>query len=299
MKIATWNIYWLGDPARERPVRTAADEELVASIVAHMSPDVFAFQEIVNPVVLERILARASVLSRRRYTIRDPSANYYTSDAKPMAAPTGSRQKIFLCVDQDTVHVGRTGSLKAGARRPLAAELTHISSARTFIAVAVHLKSGQPDFYHEKSSQTRRREAERLVKWVEGKAGADNPSFPKPTTEHVVILGDFNMQKDDPRDPAQSLAPLSAGGMAGWRWDSPVPDGPHAHTAIDDRLVIDYMALSPAMAAAVREAPKVYAYDVDPIFGGPAAFHVGGEASMPLRDYRASDHRPVTCLVDY
>ena len=60
MKLATWNIYWLGERSGKRIKRTDEDENLIARVIAQVSPDVLSIQEVVDPFVLERVLSRAN-----------------------------------------------------------------------------------------------------------------------------------------------------------------------------------------------------------------------------------------------
>lgn len=60
MKIATWNIYWLGDRTKKLITRAKADHKLIAEVIKNISPDVLALEEIVDPLVMETILKLAS-----------------------------------------------------------------------------------------------------------------------------------------------------------------------------------------------------------------------------------------------
>jgi hypothetical protein len=118
-----------------------------------------------------------------------------------------------------------------------------------------------------------------------------NPSFPTPATQDIVIMGDFNAEKVG--DPNNSLLPFAQGDMANWQWSIPLPDNGHSHTAIEDKYIIDHIIFSPSIATSAP-APQIYAYDYDPALGGPEAFH-GLAAGVK----RVSDHRPVTCILDW
>jgi endonuclease/exonuclease/phosphatase family metal-dependent hydrolase len=294
MKIATWNIYWLGDRTG-KIARTAQDERLIADVIGRLAPDVLALQEVVDPFVMERILKLAST-GGRNYVIRTDSAGWLTSDPNPEGA-TGL-QKPFLCFNAQTVGFVRGAAVKGGpkfGRKPYAAVLRDLASGREFVAAAVHLRAGFPSFLDPEDAEDRAREASALAEWLRGKAEAKNAEFPKPGLEDVVVLGDFNAQLDDPND---SLDPLA---LPGWRWENPAPDQGRRETALyeSDRLVIDFIILSPTMAARIATPPSVYAWDYDPAFGGPSNFHSGPGGSGDLKGYGVSDHRPVYAVIDF
>jgi hypothetical protein len=84
-------------------------------------------------------------------------------------------------------------------------------------------------------------------------------------------------------------------------WNNPEPDGDRWETSLyaNDHYVIDFILLSPGMAARQTSASRIYAWDHDPELGGPARFHAGTDGTGPLKHYRVSDHRPVACVVDF
>src|SRR5688572_13856823 len=303
MKIATWNIYWLGDRSGKIE-RTPQDERLIAEVIKRLSPDVLALEEIVDPLVLRRILERASG-GGRHYVVTDAAANWLTSDPDPTGA--ANLQKLFLCINTKTVEFVKGAAITGGpkfGRKPYAAVLRDRASGREFVAVAVHLRAGFPDFLDPEDAADREREARALADWLRGKAEAKNPAFPKPeharpageeeAPANVVVLGDFNAELLDPND---SLDPLA---LPGWVWENPAPDNGRREPALynGDRLVIDFIILSPTMAARATTPPSVYAWDYDPALGCPAAFHTGPNGSGNLKGYGVSDHRPVFAVID-
>jgi endonuclease/exonuclease/phosphatase family metal-dependent hydrolase len=307
IKIATWNIYWLGD--REgKVVRSAQHEQLIAQVIRHIAPDVLALEEIVDPFVMERILEQASG-EGRDYVIRSGEGGWLTSDPDP-TDPENGRQKVFLCVNRETVDVLRGTSLRGGPagygfRRPYAALLCHRESGTEFVAVAVHLRSGYPSFLDDEDAKNRQKEALALAKWLRGEAADENPTFAEPGRDEIVVLGDFNAEHNDPahaglKDPNCSLDPLRDA-LSCWTWKDPEPDGERWETAIyaGDRYVIDFMLLSPAMAARAVVPPRIYAWDHDPAMGGPTRFHQGPGGSGNLKGYEVSDHRPVFAVLAF
>ena len=177
--------------------------------------------------------------------------------------------------------------------------LRHKASDTKFVAVAIHLRAGFPDFLNEDDAAFRKQEAEALASWLQGQSETENPSFPKPDSDKIVVLGDFNAEFNDPN---QSLNPLREGKLSNWTWNNPKPDGIHRETAIDDRLVIDFIMLSPALKIEPPPTvsfPAIYAWDYDPILGGAIQFHEEVNGSDNLKNYKVSDHRPVFAVLDF
>ena len=293
MRVATWNIYWLGERTGDKIQRSESDYKLIAQVIDRLSPDVLVLEEIVDPLVMEHILALAST-EDRDYVIRTSDANWLTSDAKPLDA-SNDLQKVFLCINNKTVEFITAAAIKGGppgGRRPYAARLRHRASGKEFVAVGVHLRSGYPDFLDQQDAGFRRKEVEALIKWLGGEAQEVNHSFPKPDCDDVIVLGDCNAEKDDPN---HSLSQLGMGSMGDWLWDKPEPDGENWETALyaGDQLVIDFILLSPSLPTKVVSAPSVYAWDRDAANGGPSKFHEGPDGSGNLKGYEVSDHRPV------
>ena len=296
MRLATWNIYWLGDPAGKHIVRSPEDEKVIAQVIARLAPDVLALEEIVDPVAMERILKMAGGPGRN-YVLRVDDV-WLTSDQAPLDVENGL-QKAFLCINLETIEFRRGAAIHDGlgyGRRSYAAELRHRASGRSFVAVAVHLIAGYPDFLDPGDAKARKKQAKALAQWLQGKGEAreNNPDFPQPGHGERLVLGDFNAETQDPNGSLDPLAEL------GWSWDEPRPDGDHRETAIFeyDRYVIDFILLSPEMAAGVQSPPAIYAWDQDPDLGGPERFHFGPGGSGNLRGYGVSDHRPVWAEVE-
>lgn len=293
VKLATWNIYWLGDRAGNQIRRTDEDENLIARVIAHISPDILAVQEVVDPKALERILNIANAESGRDYIIRDGDT-WFTSDSRP-TSETSHWQKVFIGIDRNTIEFIRGAAIRGTrGRKPYAAELQHRNSGHEVAAVVVHFQSGYPVFLDEEDAQKRRRQARSLARWLQGDAEDKNPDLPRPASSQIVVLGDFNAELNDPNE---SLLPLQEGSSTDWSWEVPQDDAGHNATAIDDGYIIDFIMFSPTMAPLVEDGPRIYAWDHDPAFGGATAFHTGADGSGRLRSYGVSDHRPVTCTL--
>jgi endonuclease/exonuclease/phosphatase family metal-dependent hydrolase len=298
MKIATWNIYWLGDRVGEFITRSEADYQTIADVIRNVSPDVLALEEIVDPAVMEHILQLAGG-DGRDYVIRS-DGQWLTSDSNP-TDESKNLQKVFLCINRETVeflHGAKIRGGPGGGRRPYAAALRHKKSGVEFVAVALHLRSGYPAFLDEEDASFRRKEVEALALWLQGQAESENPEFGRPDSDNVVVLGDFNAQFDDPN---HSLDAFREAGLSGWMWDGPKPDGNRWETAIyeGDQYVIDFIILSPTLKDKVASPPTVYAWDFDPKLGGPVKFHSGPNGSGNLKGYGVSDHRPVVTVLDF
>jgi len=291
MRIATWNIYWLGERTGEKIQRSESDYELIARAIRQLAPDVLALEEIVDPLVMETILKLVNA-DGFDYTIRSGS-DWLTSDPHP--TDQGSNlQKPFICINNKTVEVVKGSTIFGGpsGRRPYALKLRERSSGKEFIAIGVHLRSGYPDFLDDGDADVRRKEVKGITAWLQGDGTTANHNYPRPDCDDVLLFGDFNAQMDDPN---HSLDGLTSGNMAHWLWQKPAPDGNHWETALyeGDHFVIDFILLSESLKQKVVSGPKVYAWDFDPQMGGGTAFHVGPNGSGNLKGYGVSDHRPV------
>jgi endonuclease/exonuclease/phosphatase family metal-dependent hydrolase len=295
MRLATWNIYWLGD--REDHIqRTESDHQLIAQVIRKLSPDVLALEEIVDPLVMEHILSLANG-DGRDYVIRVAESHWLSSDAKPLDT-TNNLQKLFLCINKQTIDFVEGSVIRGGpgGRRPYAARLRDRSSGQEFVVAGLHLRSGFPIFLDEADAAVRKKEVAALIRWLQGEAGDDNPDFREPNSDYVAVLGDYNAQIEDENE---SLAAL--GGLNGWLWTNPEPDGAHRETALyeSDRFVIDFILLSGPLHQRMVRPPGIYAWDYDPDMGGATKFHEGPTGMGDLKGYGVSDHRPVFTDLDF
>jgi endonuclease/exonuclease/phosphatase family metal-dependent hydrolase len=297
MQIATWNIFWLGARTNDEVDRTEEDYKLIADVINRISPDVLALQEIVDPLVMEEILTLANG-EGRNYAIRTSESNWLTSDSKPLDM-SKDIQKLFICINNETIEFIKGAAIRGGpgGRRPYAVRLRHRATGKEFVVVGLHLRSGFPEFFDEDDAAFRLKEVQGLIRWLGGQAKEENELFPEPDSEDIVVLGDLNAKIDDPNE---SLAPLGEGSMTNWLWTKPEPDGTEWETALyaGDHLVIDFILLSEALRAKVVTPPSVYAWDYDPLMGGPTKFHSGPNGSGNLKGYEVSDHRPVFTEVE-
>jgi len=294
MKIATWNIYWLGDRFGEFIKRIEADYLLIAQIIQNMSPDVLALEEIVDPEVLEHILKLASG-NGKNYIIRNPlDESWMTSDTNPTDG-TKNLQKVFLCINTETVEFVHGDKIQgASGRKPFAALLRNKETETEFVTVAVHLRSGYPVFLDPEDAQFRKQEVESLTSWIKGQSEDKNPSYPKPDSDNIIVLGDFNAEFNDPN---HSLDDFKGNGFSDWLFTNAQPDGNHPETAIDDHYVIDFIMLSPALKQKIVSSPTIYTWDFDKNLGGAEKFHDGVGGSGKLKNYGVSDHRPVMTVL--
>jgi hypothetical protein len=101
MRVATWNIYWLGERTGDKIQRSEADYKDIVQVIDHLSPDVLALEEIVDPLVMEKILDLAST-DNNEYVIKVSDDNWLTSDSKPLDT-SNDLQKVFLCINNKTI----------------------------------------------------------------------------------------------------------------------------------------------------------------------------------------------------
>lgn len=286
MRLATFNIYWLGD--EEKIMRTEEDRSLIARVIARLNADVIIFEEIVAPEELQGIIDMVNGLTSRSYRLRDNEDRFLCDNSQ---LDVQGMQKVFAAYDSRQYELLAASPLFGGVgRRPFGLRVRHKDDGGQALVVGVHLKSGQPLFTDEDSADRRKRQCKHLADWVAGKHAASNNILPKPSAgEHVVILGDFNAlyesNKPEYAGVVASLAPLREAGMAEWLWDKPLRDvaGGDRTTSYLERLLIDYIMFSPSLKGRIAEAPTIYAFDFDPNIG--------------VSGIRISDHRPVFCEI--
>ncbi len=277
MRLATFNIYWLG---ANKIARTAEDLAHIAQVIAKLDADVVVFQEIVDVQVLQQVVDSANSLTGRTYQLFD-------KDHLLLGVGRPEDQKVVVTYDEQRYDLLAASPILGGVSRlPFGLSLKSLAGGGQVLVVGVHLKSGWPSFTDAKSAKTRKKQCKHLANWVAGKKKAKNPILPAPEPGgHVVILGDFNAlyQSDNAgfADVVASLDPLREEPMAQWRWQEPLADpaGGDRTTSYLEHLLIDYVMLSPSLMDRVVKYPTIYAFDQDPEIG--------------VADVRVSDHRPV------
>jgi len=282
MRLATFNIYWLGGNQIQR---TTEDLRKIAQVIARLDADIFAFQEIVGVAELQQIFDLASSLTGRSYQLFD-AADKFLGEAK------FGGQKVVVTYDRQRYELLAASPIYGGGKGlAFGLRLQDIAGGGQITVIGVHLKSGQPFFTDAKSAATRKKQCQHLQDWVAGNKQAKNPVIPMPLPgEHVVILGDFNaLYRSDDLDLAgvvASLNPLREEAMAAWWWQEPLADpaGGGRVTVYGERLLIDYVMLSPSLKDRIVQPPVIYAFDQDPEIG--------------VAEKRLSDHRPVWVEID-
>lgn len=282
MRLATFNIYWLGGNQIQR---TEDDLGKIAQVIAKLDADVLAFQEIVGVAQLQTILDQANNLTARDYKLFD-------ANQKLLGAAKYGGQKVVVAYGAQRYELVAAAPISGGGKGlAFGLRLKGIVGGGQVLVVGVHLKSGQPSFTDQNSATTRAIQCQHLADWVTGKKAADKEVLPAPLPdEHVVILGDFNaLYRSDNSEydgVVRSLDPLREGPMAKWWWQEPLADpaGGDRTTVYVERLLIDYVMLSPSLKERILKPPTIYAFDQDPEIGAAGI--------------RVSDHRPVVVEVD-
>lgn len=289
MRLATFNIAWLGD--EEQISRTEEDLGRIARVIARLDADAMVFQEIVKPEQLEHMLDQAGGLTNRVYRMRDDqgrllgSLGHHVNEQKVIAAYDSRRYALLA----GSPIVGGPG------RPPYALRLRSVADGDgQVLVVGVHFQSGFPDFTDAGDAQRRRKQCQHLADWIQGAKADQNPELPAPLPdEHVAILGDFNalFDTDGPGFEiiVRSLDPLRTGPMAEWWWEKPLPDpaGGGQTTSYGEGYLIDFVMLSPSLKDRIVTPPTIYAFDRDDRIGGT------GDCQKSI-----SDHRPVFVEID-
>jgi len=286
MKLATFNIFWLGGDKIER---TAEDKSLIARVIAKLDADVVVFQEIVDPKVLQEIIDSASGTTSRSYRLYDHD-NQLLGVGKGKDQPAS--QKVVATYDERGYELVAASPIFGGVGRlPFGLRVRSVADEGGVLVVGVHFQSGYPSFTDKADAEKRKNQCQHLADWIAGQKVAPNPKLPMPLPdEHVVILGDFNALYDS-NEPTYagvvaSLHPLREGQMAEWWWKEPLADpaGGDRSTSYLEHLLIDFVMLSPSLKGRMIRPPTIYAFDRDPDIG--------------VADERVSDHRPVFVEVD-
>jgi endonuclease/exonuclease/phosphatase family metal-dependent hydrolase len=213
MKLATFNIYWLGGNQIQR---TEDDLGKIAQVIAKLDADALAFQEVVGVAQLQTILDQANNLTARDYLLFD-------ANQKLLGVAKYGGQKVVITYDAQRYELVTASKISdypvasymAGFAFGLRLKSKDAAGGGQITVIGVHLKSGQPSFTDADSATKRVDQCRYLQDWVAG----NQPAFPAPLPgEHVVILGDFNAlyRSDDSEydGVVRSLDPLRQGPLA-------------------------------------------------------------------------------------
>lgn len=287
MRFATFNIYWLGG---NKVHRSEQDEAKIGRIITKLDADVIAFQEILEASALLRVIERVNLQTGRKYSLKDQHGNWLASGEHGM--------RVMMAYDIGTTELITSAAIAGGVgRRPCALHLVELASGTAITVIGVHFQSGYPYFDDADDADIRRLQCKNLAEWLSGEQQVQNPQFPKPSTENVVVLGDFNAINDldvtevtfevkYPEVSYESLAPLRVGTMANWHWPQPLADGASGRYSVyGERLMIDFIMFSPSLSEHISGPPRVYAFDQDHEIGG---------SGIAL-----SDHRPVVAELSW
>src|SRR5215213_1112557 len=176
MRLATFNIYWLGDEGKI--TRTEEDRSIIARVIARLNADVIIFEEIVSPEELQDIINIVNGLTSRSYRLRDNDGQFLCDNSQ-LDVP--GLQKVFAAYDAEQYDLLAASPLFGGVgRRPFGLRVRHKADGGQALVVGVHLKSGQPLFTNKLSADTRKKQCQHLADWVAGKHAASNSILPKP-----------------------------------------------------------------------------------------------------------------------
>lgn len=292
MKLATFNVCWLGNERFAKMTnlkeRDQDDWLSIARVIARLDADIVVFQEIVNLEELQKVLVFANGFTGRKYQMRDHQ-NQMLGTGRTL------EQKVVIAFDEQKYELLAASPIFGGEGRiPFGVRVRSVTDGAQILVVGVHFKSGQPYFDDQTSAGKRMLQCQHLADWIAGKKVESNPVLPQPLAdERVAILGDFNaiseLESDQPQEwkiVVDSLDPLRQEHLKEWWWEKALADpaGGDRTTAYLDRLLIDFVMLSPSLKTRITQRPTIYAYDQDPSIISKSVNGV---------EYRVSDHRPV------
>jgi endonuclease/exonuclease/phosphatase family metal-dependent hydrolase len=297
LKLATFNIYWLGNDRFASmsglEPRVEDDWLSIARVVSKVDADVVVFEEIVSLDELQRVLDLIRGWGNRRYEI-------YDKQGQVLGTGKPNDQKVVIAYDLEKFDLVAASALLGGqGRLPFGVRLRRTNQAGEILVIGVHFKSGQPLFDDEPSAEKRALQCQHLADWVAGMKMDLNPILQKPEAEeNIAILGDFNaiceLETDQPdtwKIIVDSLDALRKTPMNDWWWEKPLadPNGGDRTSSYLEHLLIDFIMLSPSLKTKIITPPTIYAFDRDP--------EITQQATKSLA-YRVSDHRPVYVELD-
>ena len=167
MRLATFNIYWLGNKLfvkmSGKAERTDDDWRRIAQVITRLNADVLAFQEIISKKELQTVLGLASSMTGRSYQPLNANKKLL-GEAKP------GGQKVIVTYDARHYELVAAAPISGGGKGlAFGLRLKGITGSEQVTVVGVHLKSGQPSFTDVKSATTRRKQCRHLQDWVTGK----------------------------------------------------------------------------------------------------------------------------------
>lgn len=192
LKVATWNIYWLGDgKGQEKSERGVNDYARLSRYAVRLNADIVAVQEVENAEAL------AKVFPSSRYVYE--MANQRGQQLTGFAIKRGVSYRRL----DDVTALNTSGGLRNGT----VIEVTQ--GNRKVTMMAVHLKSGcfetdldDIDGNGEDACDKLEKQVPVMRDWVTSYTSAGKP---------FVILGDFNRRMDVPGDDLWEL--IGVGGV--------------------------------------------------------------------------------------
>lgn len=190
IKIATWNIYWLGDGVdNDKSPRSNSDYSLLNTYVQRLDADIIAVQEVENADALRKIFPQ------NEYNVEMSTRNN--------AQRTGFAIKKHIRYERlaDYKALNTSGGLRYGT-------IIRIKDGRKETDImAVHMKSGcfDRDLDSPNSSACKKLKVQvpHLLTWVQTKIAND---------QRFILLGDFNRRMDKSGDDLwrdlTAIAPL-------------------------------------------------------------------------------------------
>lgn len=276
--VATANIYWYGLKQSVASSKNLSieffhrdvDDMRLATMLSRSGADLFCFQEIVDVIRFEAVLARANTALR----MRDDGGQVVSSF--PMASTPDAKQRVVLAWNAQRLSLVNWRRLQMWTRSPVLAEFACVPSGRRLQVIGAHAKSSAPES-GDAAGQVKRRELTTLAKWatLETEAGR---------LGDAVLLGDFNSTHG-----GEDSTHLRRGVLADWHWREATGEVGSVWTTTTDRVVIDHIAVSAGLGERVSSWPEIIYFDRDPGVPAPSP----GQTSTPLILKSLTDHRPV------
>jgi len=239
-------------------------------MLSRIGADLFCFEEIVDAVRFEGVLAKANAALR----VRDDGGQMVSS--LPVSNVPDTKQRVVLAWNAQQLSLVKWQRLPIWIRSPVFAEFEHKPSGRRLQVIGVHTKSSAPEADGE-AGQVKRRELTSLAEWanLETEAGR---------LADAVMLGDLNSIHG-----GEDATYLKKGTLADWHWRQATGEAGSLWTTTTDLVVIDHILVSPGLAAHVARWPEIVYFDHDPGVPDP----LPQQALIPGILKGLTDHRPV------